>query len=115
MLIINRPVTGCKDGMKSVHSPNLRLSHAPFGFTDLDNITLLNRISTPCFGEAKFWAKQGGDTDMDEFPAMQGFERLVEDSRAQQQRGVQLFSRKGLAASLCEPPDQDNFKVIQLT
>lgn len=101
--------------MKSFHSLNLCLSHAPFGFTDMDNITLLNRISTPCFGEGNFWAKQRGDPDMDEFPAMQGFEGLLEHGCAQQQRGVQLLSRKGLTASLSEPPDHDNFKVIQLT
>jgi len=46
---------------------------------------------------------------------MKGFESLVEYGRAQQERGVQLLSRKGLAASLCEPPDHDNFKIIQLT
>ena len=46
---------------------------------------------------------------------MKGFESLVEDGSTQEQRGVQLFSRKGLAASLCEPTDHDNFKIIQLT
>ena len=91
------------------------LPHTFFAFTDIDNIALFNRILSPCFGEAEFLAKQRGNPDMNELPAMQGFESLVEDSRAQQQRGVQLFSRKGFAASLCEPPDHDNFKVIQLT
>jgi hypothetical protein len=81
----------------------------------MDNITLLNRISTPCFGEGKFWAKQRGNPDMDELTAMQGFEGLLEYGCAQHQRSVQLFSRKGLAASLSEPPAHDNFKVIQLT
>ena len=103
------------DTTKSVHSSSLSLSQGPFAFMDIDNITLLNRISTPCFGEAKFLAKQRGNPDMDELAAMQGFESLVEYGRAQEQRGVQLFSRKGLAASLCEPPDHDNFKIIQLT
>jgi hypothetical protein len=52
---------------------------------------------------------------MDELTAMQGFEGLLEYGCAQHQRSVQLFSRKGLAASLSEPPAHDNFKVIQLT
>ena len=103
------------DTTKGVHSSNLSLSQDPFAFMDIDNITLLNRISTPCFGEGELLAKQRGNPDMYELLAMKGLESLVEYGRAQKKRGVQLFSKKGLAASLCEPPDHDNFKIIQLT
>ena len=93
----------------------LALPQGPFALMDIDNITLFNRIPTPCFGEADFWAKQRGNPDMDQLPAMQGFESFVEYGCTQEQRGIQLFARKGLAASLREPPNDDNFKVIQIT
>jgi hypothetical protein len=82
---------------------------------NIDNIALLKRIPTPLFGEGKTLAKQRRDSDMDEPPAMERLECFVEYDRTQEQRSIQLFPGKGLAASLGEPSDYDNFKVIQLS
>jgi hypothetical protein len=89
------------------------LPHSFFALMDFDNITLLNSILTPCFGEDKSLAKQWRHPDTDHLSAMERPQGLVEDFGAQKQRCVHLLSGKSLVAGLSETPKYDNFEVIQ--